>query len=182
MRRSEQAIGNFENALTRAEEEAAQGPEKVNNDRIEKARKAKKAAAGGAGAELEGGDEEVGEGDWERASEESLAKALEEAKEAVNHARSYLIGELFRVGAVWGGAVVCRCGISTKAVVLCYCLLYSITFLARRRAAQDGGLVDAVSEHFIRSFTDVFYGDVSSLRPTCEKAIRCFQGHCRCRM
>lgn len=95
MRRSQQAIENFETALTRAEDEAAQGAEKVNHDRIAQAQKAKKAAKeaageGGAGAEE---DEEVGEGDWERATEESLAKALEEAKEAVNHARSYLIGE-----------------------------------------------------------------------------------------
>lgn len=94
MRRSQQAIENFETALTKAEEEAAQGTEKVNNDRIEEAQKAKKAAAGEAGAE--GEEVEVGEGDWERATEESLATALEEAKEAVNHARSYLIGELSR--------------------------------------------------------------------------------------
>lgn len=37
-------------------------------------------------------DEEVGEGDWERATEESLGKALEEAKASVSHATSYLIG------------------------------------------------------------------------------------------
>lgn len=102
LRRSQQAIVNFEAALTRAEDEAVQGPEKVNSDRLSKAQAAKKekaaarreakAAAGGDDDEEEE-EEEVGEGDWERCTEESLAKALEEAKEAVNHARSYLIGE-----------------------------------------------------------------------------------------
>eukprot|EP00903_Cladosiphon_okamuranus_P017486 g16106.t1 len=92
VRRSQQAIENFEKALTKAEEEAAQGAEKVNNDRIAEAQRTKKGAAGGTGAEGEEAEIEIGEGDWERATEESLAKALEEAKEAVNHARSYLIG------------------------------------------------------------------------------------------
>lgn len=97
--------------MTRAEEEAAQGPETVNNERIAEAQKTNqakaaearreaKAAAGEAGAEEEEeeeGDVEIGEGDWERATEESLEKALKEAKESVTHARSYLIGELCRV-------------------------------------------------------------------------------------
>ncbi len=102
LRRSQTALNNFEAALTRAENEAAEGPEKVNNERLSKAQAAKKAAAAAKreakGAEGGGGDEEeeeeeVGEEDWERCTEESLAKALEEAKEAVNHSRSYLIGE-----------------------------------------------------------------------------------------
>lgn len=135
MRRSQQAVENFEAALTRAEEEAAQALEMVNNGRLAEAQKAKKAAAavarqeakaaaGEAGAqeeeEEEGGEEEeIGEGDWERASEESLAKALEEAKEAVNHARSYLIGELaecrcqcqcqFETYGLWSRAITSWC-------------------------------------------------------------------------
>jgi len=102
LRRSQTALDNFEAALTRAEDEAAQGPEKVNSERLSKAQAAKKEkaaarretkAAEGGGGDEEEEDEEVGEGDWERCTEESLAKALEEAKEAVNHSRSYLIGE-----------------------------------------------------------------------------------------
>lgn len=101
MRRSQTALDKFEAALTKAEKEAAEGPEKVNNERLSKAQAAKKAAAAAKreATAAEGGgrdeeeEEEVGEGDWERCTEESLAKALEDAKEAVNHSRSYLIGE-----------------------------------------------------------------------------------------
>lgn len=94
MRRSQLALEKAEAALTQAEDESAQGVEKVNNTRLSAAQAAKK-----AGAEERKGDddeeeeeEEVGEGDWERATEENLAKALEDAKDAVNHARSHVIG------------------------------------------------------------------------------------------
>lgn len=109
MRRSQQAIELSKAALTKAEDEVDKGVEKVNNDRLSEAQEAKKKAAAarrqaaGEGAEEEEEEEEpeeVGEGDWERASEESLAKALAEAKEAVTHAESYLIGRLGGVGGV----------------------------------------------------------------------------------
>lgn len=60
-----------------------------------KEKKAAKEAAGDGAAEEGGeeGEEEGGEGDWERATEESLAQALADAKEAMNHSKSYLIGE-----------------------------------------------------------------------------------------
>ncbi|CBN78798.1 GTB1; RNA binding / hydrolase, acting on ester bonds, also similar to transcription elogantion facto [Ectocarpus siliculosus] len=94
MRRSQLALEKAEAALTQAEDESAQGVERVNNTRLSAAQAAKKAGAeerkGDDGEEEE--EEEVGEGDWERATEESLAKALEDAKDAVNHARSHVIG------------------------------------------------------------------------------------------
>lgn len=74
----------------------------MNNDRLGAAQAAKKekkaAAARRAEAEDEmrddgEEDEEVGDGDWERATEESLAKALKDAKASVSHATSYLIGD-----------------------------------------------------------------------------------------
>lgn len=102
MRRSQLALERAEAALTQAEDESAQGAEKVNNTRLSAAQTAKKARAGERKGDDEEEEEEVGEGDWERATEESLAKALEEAKDSVNHARSHVIGEC-------RGFFICRC-------------------------------------------------------------------------
>lgn len=46
-----------------------------------------------AGETVEEGEEDVGEGEWQRATAENLAEALSSAKEAFNHANSYIIGE-----------------------------------------------------------------------------------------
>lgn len=37
--------------------------------------------------------EDVGDGDWERATDESLEKAVSDASDAFKHATSYVIGE-----------------------------------------------------------------------------------------
>lgn len=95
LKRSEQALEKAEAALPAAEERCSEGPEKVNNKRLQEAQAAKATAVAAKKAEggsIEEGEEDVGEGDWERTTEEKLSSDLKDAKDAVNHAKSYLIG------------------------------------------------------------------------------------------
>lgn len=95
LRRSEQALKNAESALAAAEENSAEGFEKVNSKRLSEAQAMKEAAVAAkkeAGGAVEEGEGVVGEGDWRRATEETLEKELSDAKEAFSHSKSYVIG------------------------------------------------------------------------------------------
>ena len=80
--------------MEKAEAELEAGFEAINKMRLvaAKAVKAAQVAAKKEAGEFEEEDAEVGEGDWQRATKESLEAALEEAKEAHTHASSYVIG------------------------------------------------------------------------------------------
>ncbi|CAM9648035.1 unnamed protein product, partial [Ascophyllum nodosum] len=94
LRRSELALSNAKIAVEKAEAELEAGFEAINKMRLvaAKAVKAAQVAAKKEAGEFEEEDAEVGEGDWQRATKESLEAALEEAKEAHTHASSYVIG------------------------------------------------------------------------------------------
>lgn len=93
LRRAEVARDHSKKSLEGAEQEAVEGPQKVNNKRLEE-EQAKKAAAKQGAEEMEDEEDEVEEGDWERATEEGLASALSDAKDRFTHSTSYVIGEL----------------------------------------------------------------------------------------
>lgn len=94
LRRAELALERSRKALAKAETESADGPDPVNERRLEEAREAKaKQVAARVEAGEEDVNEEVADSDWTRATEESLAEALEEAKETFKHSGSYVVGE-----------------------------------------------------------------------------------------
>lgn len=95
LRRAELALERSKTALAKAETESAEGPDRVNDRRIDEAKATKAREVAGrraAGDTVDEAAEEVTDGDWTRATEESLAEALAEAKETFKHASSYVIG------------------------------------------------------------------------------------------